>query len=49
LTFIWKKAIGQKSQKNAQMLLIRTQKYELWLWLLPDDILQAAYKFKKES
>ena len=36
---------SQKITKERQMLLIRTEKYELWLWL--DNILQAAYKFKK--
>jgi hypothetical protein len=34
-----------KITRECQMLLIRTEKYELCLWL--DDILQAAYKFKK--
>jgi hypothetical protein len=41
LILIWKKSRGQKSQElERQMLLIRTEKYELCLWL--DDILQAA-------
>jgi hypothetical protein len=31
--------------RERQMLLIRTEKYELWLFL--DNILKAAYKFKK--
>ena len=31
--------------RERQMLLIRTEKYELWLSL--DNILQAVYKFKK--
>ena len=34
-----------KITRERQMLLIRTGKYELCLWL--DDILQAVYKFKK--
>jgi hypothetical protein len=34
-----------KITRERQMLLIRTEKYELWLRL--DDNLQAAYKFRK--